>query len=393
MDNEKITKISSKYILSEIFSFIKYEYALEIMKHNKALQTKLNITLNDYTIDCIFTKRIEEREDDEYMINNKSNDIPFFSISIIILQLIFMAFSIINIRYWKTNFYNIYLTLDLVYKAVIIFYLLMRKLWNTKNDGCQPFYFCMDIFFNSILLIIIICKTISDRNDINNKKILLKVNSIMISACALILIILSIYTFLYCKKYQKPKSGIIKNKKKVELNIAIINKFRGFNINRCEYSSLRSYGLITSEDIDFLLKYHLNYTITIKQADLFNLINNLRKEKNIKELKYYCTEKLYDFFIHFKRFYIFENINKINNKIYLFIYPRDEFKSMILENDEKIMKIIYNNYFDHILILEKNNNEYILIYNSNNNDFETNDYKESSEDTDRKNLLKLKQNN
>ena len=56
MNNEKIAKINSKYILNNLFSFIKYEQALKIMKYNKALQKKLNITLNDYTIDCIFEK-------------------------------------------------------------------------------------------------------------------------------------------------------------------------------------------------------------------------------------------------------------------------------------------------------------------------------------------------
>ena len=65
---------------------------------------------------------------------------------------------------------------------------------------------------------------------------------------------------------------------------------------------------------------------------------------------------------------------------------------MVLENDVKNMKNIYNKYFDHILILEKNNNEYILIYNSNNNEMVINDNNNSTDDTDRKDLLKQKQN-
>ena len=62
-----------------------------------------------------------------------------------------------------------------------------------------------------------------------------------------------------------------------------------------------------------------------------------------------------------------------------------------MENEEKIMKILYKNFFDHILILEKNNNEYILIYNSNNN-MTLNESNESIESTDRKDLLKLRKN-
>jgi len=43
MNKEKIVKINSKYLLNNIFSFVKYEKALKIMKYNKALQNKLNI--------------------------------------------------------------------------------------------------------------------------------------------------------------------------------------------------------------------------------------------------------------------------------------------------------------------------------------------------------------
>jgi len=392
MNNEKIAKINSKYLLNNIFSFVKYEHALNIMKHNKALQNKLNITLNDYTIDCQFMKRFEEEEYGEYMINKKSNDNCFLSSFIIILQISILICSIMSIRYWKNNFFNVYLILDIVYKALVIFYLLMKIFWNIINDQCQPCYFCMDIFLNSILLIILICKILSDKKDINNKKTLLKLDSALITFCIVLIIILFIYIFLYSKKEQKPNSGIIKKKKVVEINIALINKFRGFNVKKLEYTNLKSYGLITSEDIGNILEFYLEYIIDDNQVDLIKLINNLRKKKNIKELKYSITEKLDDFFIHVKRFYALDYINKINNNIYLFIYPKYEFKSMVLENDDKIMKIIYNKYFDHILILEKNNNEYILIYNSNNNEMVINDNNNSTDDTDRKDLLKLKQN-
>ena len=391
MNNEKIAKINSKFILNEIFSFCKYEHALKIMKYNKALQIKLNITLNDYAIDCRFAKRLEVREYDENIITKITNDNSFLLNMIPFFQFIFLIVSLINIKYWKKNFYNIYLIVDLIYKIMIIIYLLTGDKCDLKNEGNLACYYFVDIVLNLFLLAILINKIISDINDINDKKILLILNSIMISVCFIIIILICINFYFFLKKCQKTESGIIKKTKKEEKNIAIINKFRGFNIDTYEYSSLNTYGVITSEEIDLLLKLYLNYTITDSQADLINLINKLRKKKNIKELNYTNTEKLYDFFIRVKRFYALDNINKINNNIYLFIYPRNKFKSLVLENDEKIMKILYKNFFDHILILEKNNNEYILIYSSNNNMI-VNENNESFESTDRKDLLKLRKN-
>ena len=325
------------------------------------------------------------------MINNKSNENPFLFFSTLIFQIALLVFSIINVKYWKKNFYNIYLTLDIVYKAIVIFYLMMTKFWNIKKDECKPCYLILDIFFNSILLIILICKTISDSKYINNKKILLIINSLSISVCILILALLYINK-CFCLK--ENKSGLIKKLKKEEKNVAIIKKFRGFKINKYNYSSLTSFGILSSEEICFLLESYFTYSIKKSQLGLINLINKLRKKKNIQELKYDADEKLCDFFIQIKRFYALDNINKINNNIYLFIYPKDEFKEIILKNDVEIMKILYKNYLDHIIILEKNNNEYILIFSSNqNNNIIINKNNESTKETDRNNLLKLNQNN
>ena len=41
-------EIKSKYILQKIFSYINQNKYLEIIRHNKALQTRLNISLKDY---------------------------------------------------------------------------------------------------------------------------------------------------------------------------------------------------------------------------------------------------------------------------------------------------------------------------------------------------------
>ena len=49
MNNKtKIINVSSNYILHYIFSFLKYNEALKLIKYDKKLQNKLNLKLNIY---------------------------------------------------------------------------------------------------------------------------------------------------------------------------------------------------------------------------------------------------------------------------------------------------------------------------------------------------------
>jgi hypothetical protein len=48
MENNLIDKISSKYIIKNIFSYLKVQKALEILKPTKKLQKRLNISLFHY---------------------------------------------------------------------------------------------------------------------------------------------------------------------------------------------------------------------------------------------------------------------------------------------------------------------------------------------------------
>ena len=45
-----VKKISSKYILREIFSFIDYNRTKNLVKYNLKLRERLNIKLEDYSI-------------------------------------------------------------------------------------------------------------------------------------------------------------------------------------------------------------------------------------------------------------------------------------------------------------------------------------------------------
>ena len=80
-------EIKSKYILQKIFSYINQNKYLEIIRHNNALQTRLNITLKDYETFYkdynqieIEIKPIEYIEKREYFINCENEDKSFFHI-------------------------------------------------------------------------------------------------------------------------------------------------------------------------------------------------------------------------------------------------------------------------------------------------------------------------
>ena len=49
-NNELLFKISNKYLIKEIFSYIEYYYCIELIKCNKNLQQNLNIIFDDSII-------------------------------------------------------------------------------------------------------------------------------------------------------------------------------------------------------------------------------------------------------------------------------------------------------------------------------------------------------
>ena len=52
-----VKKISSKYILGEIFSFIYYNRTKNLVKYNLKLRERLNIKLEDYSLTFNYSER------------------------------------------------------------------------------------------------------------------------------------------------------------------------------------------------------------------------------------------------------------------------------------------------------------------------------------------------
>ena len=56
IDKSDISKLSSDYILKEIFTYIKYKEILKLIKYNKSLQKRLFISNENYKKECDLPK-------------------------------------------------------------------------------------------------------------------------------------------------------------------------------------------------------------------------------------------------------------------------------------------------------------------------------------------------
>ena len=115
------------------------------------------------------------------------------------------------------------------------------------------------------------------------------------------------------------------------------------------------------------------YALDNVQKELINKINKIRKQNNIKELKYAMNQQLPDYIINNKTVLIFykdKNVYEFSNNYYLIKYPISETQKEI--NDKNIINIIKIDFLDSINIIRKDNYEYILLYKNNHNNKKSN---------------------
>ena len=115
------------------------------------------------------------------------------------------------------------------------------------------------------------------------------------------------------------------------------------------------------------------YVLDNAQKELINKINKIRKQNNIKELKYDVLQQIPDYIINNKTeliFYKDKNVYEFSNNYYLIKYPISETQKEI--NDKNIINIIKIDFLDSINIIRKDNYEYILLYKNNHNNKKSN---------------------
>ena len=158
------------------------------------------------------------------------------------------------------------------------------------------------------------------------------------------------YLTNFCKKYSFFFAEYIDEDFE---NVMFLTQFKGFKIN--EYPLPSYFFLLSNEEkIDILKKheYFLKYTLNDNNKELINLINELRKEKNMETLIYTYIQNLNDYF----------KVEKSKNEKYIFVYPKGEFKKKILQRDNNITQILLKKELNCIMILEKVKKECIIVY-------------------------------
>ena len=363
-EKNNIYKVSSKYILHNIFSFLDYNKALNIMKYNKKLQNTLNIKLDDYSIDYSLNIVKEKEEYGEYRINN-TPDIPdFLAIFNLIIKFIFFISICLCLRYWITKFFNIILIINNVYVGLSIFYILTRYFFGVKDIECKKCFTISQIVDYSIILIILIIKFFFEKNEKVNALDI--INIITLIFCFLE-IIFSIFSIINVNKQDDDNNkGLIRNYRLVDNYIITVKKIRGYKIDKkiIESKSIIKFNLASLN--------HYYYTLNNKQLYLIKLINKKRTKNRLTNLKYKKNQNLGEAFFIIKRFFSIGTIFKINHKDYLLVYPMEELINIKLEKDKEINDILLLTYINYIIILEKEDKQYILLFENKEEDIKEN---------------------
>ena len=364
MNEELLLKISNKYILKDIFTNLKYNHALKLIKYNKKLQQILNVDIKSYNLDYKYYKKEINNNSFSLKKFHKNDLTPFLKILsclMMIINFVILLLNFINLGFWKNNAVNILLIFaSLIIFITFVYYFLMTFVFQTFNINflkCNPVIYI-------IILFLFISKCIYDKNH----KLTLNMYFDLIECILdfLFIIICIIYSYKYINKVRKYDL----------ITTTVLTQYKGFKINDfiCskEFLSLntlnRNYYLLHNEN-------NFNYTINGDQKKLIELINNFRIKKGLRKLKYNINESLDEYFITEiqDRFYCCENIINLSNNKYLLIYPIEEIKKNFLMN-KNIIEILLKDILDTILVLNKGNYEYILIYkfspiyNDNDND-------------------------
>ena len=364
MQPEKLNilkKITSKYVLREIFSFIDYNRTKKLVKYNSKLNEKLGMKLEDYTL--TFNYYIKEVKESLPSIPNAAHTLR--TILIIILFIINILL-IIDIGIESKDDYpdkNSNLK-DISYTAFYSFlipffllsFLLIVFIIRCKNNACIVFLFMINIINIGafILTIVKIVINIKNKSEISTNNLFINIFLVILFPFLIVIYFIFIYKLNeMMKEYHFVDKFIIK-------------EFRGFKVNDyfldIDFKNKRK-----EEQREILINIRFIYSLSEEQEKLIKLINEFRVNNNLKPLQYNIHEYLneYFFIINTKKFINFMNIIELDENIYLFIYPIVKFKNDFENNDKNILDILKIPFLEQILIFENERNQHILVYDSN----------------------------
>ena len=399
---EKLFKISSDYSLKTIFSYIKYSHLLKIAKHNKLLQGKLGINLDNYKTFSNFayikrkiTRKYEPGEN-EYIEMGKiffTSLINFiFFIYVFIYSILLVSLDSFDNNNTKKNYdkkslsiINAYLFLFIIFIISSYFLLLFFILKNCYSDSAQLkkikilILITIDLvyFLYEFLIIWKLSLSYKIKKNENDTTWFMTCDYIFIILNSLFILYMLFVTYLYYVYAGKKIEIFIKYILTKYKNIEIYPYLLPDNFNKMTNNNKKKY---ISDN-----KYNFQFLLTEEQLDLISLLNEFRGKNGLGKFTIDWDKKLPNFILNESSeliLFSFHSIFRIGNQAYLFRHKPGVFENNFRDNDLDIINIILKPNLNRIIIIKQKNIEFILIYESHKSySIDPIEFRESDEDT------------
>ena len=417
MENN-IQRINCIYNKKKVFSYLKYNYFLKVIKYNKSIQNQLGITIQDYQINCnhydyFCQKKLIKGLKSEFL-TKFSEDFPKY----LFYLLIFLNFTVFYILKNKIILFILGFILEIIKEGVAKEY----KIKFFKEE----FIVGIINFIVILVLSIVLCKIKLISEDVNNKLMLIpKINIGIKIYIAFIFFILLYFGYIILLK---PNSSFLKYinisvlliffvlnclyEYSILLKIQILREFDKNNLSFSDYFFLffnnfilvlsfihliiyyflhfpkiiKKYYLNTFKNIkiyNYLLPYdfekiklknqylyqkakYFNHLQTNEEKIIISSINIYRKDNKVQELisidvnipKFIINDELSEV-----NLYTNENLFHLGYEKYLFRYKIGEFVNNLQNNKDILLKPNLN----RINVIIQNTNALILLYKNNEN--------------------------
>ena len=384
-NEETIFDINSKYCLKSVFSYMKYKYILELIKHNKKLQNELGFNLKNYKeISSYQYVRRKIIRKEKYIYNRY--EIMQFKTLIFIITLVptVYIFAYASILYFEGSFNENYLKEDyddqilniimnintslfflvgiiLISLFIITCFIFKNYYMDTKALKKFKIILFVNIFLYYIFYEIIVIYKICLSYKIKNKNTPWFILYDYILICIMLLYI----TFMIYITYKYIKFAGTKIRIS---NHTILKKYKGVTINDFELTN--NFHKMSKKDKKNIIYQNRNkfqYSHSQRHLHLINLINEYRIKYHLPRLIFNEEERLPDFIINDNSEVMllgYKNIFKFSKRKYLFKYRINEFENNLLNKDRNILEIILNEDLNKISVIDIDIFEYILIYDS-----------------------------
>ena len=391
-------QVKSKEILKQIFSHLEIVHILKLIKYNKKLQNRLQITrelffdnsdLPRYEYE-LNTKIIEKSRinqshmiDYEYICALICNTCSFliFLIYLLIYSILLVTRDLFNenntIENYDQDSLNkielLNITLFILVAMVILDYCLNIFYVGNRYQydyGCKKHIKTILIFFFILVLItfegLIIWKLVLSYNIMNvwiTWFIVLDYVFIILNFLYILYHGYGIYIFLedLGKNILKEPEFVLKSYNKIKIkNFKLPEDF-------AEYNKTQRKRYI-SNNADFFV-----YDIKKDQNELIDLMNSYRRRFGLKT---YFFNKIPNIPLDMLKipseaiFFEYKNIFKIGDNEYILKYPVGEFKKILIQENNEIMNIISKDNLNTIHIINREpENEYIYLWESNGDNY------------------------